>query len=159
MREGIAVVAAIVVVTGFLFFVNGTNIAQSPDGSGATASVLQDISNLIDQGASGGNVITRDLAVGDGAEAVSGSQLTVHYIGLLPSGEQFDNSVERGEPFVFELGAGSVISGWESGLVGMREGGRRVLVVPPEMGYGSQSVGNIPPNSTLIFEVLLLEVE
>jgi peptidylprolyl isomerase/FKBP-type peptidyl-prolyl cis-trans isomerase FkpA len=101
-----------------------------------------------------------DLKVGTGAEALPGKTITVHYTGKLTSGKQFDSSVGRA-PFTFELGAGRVIQGWERGFKGMKVGGRRMLTIPPDLGYGSQDVGGglIPPNSTLIFDVELLKVE
>ena len=100
-----------------------------------------------------------DLECGDGTEAERGDTVTVHYVGTLEDGKQFDSSRERDEPFVFSLGAGQVIQGWDEGLVGMRVGGLRRLTIPPELGYGKTgSPPVIPPNATLIFEVELLEV-
>ncbi len=104
-------------------------------------------------------VETDDMLVGSGEAVTRGDTLTVHYIGTLPTGKVFDSSVDRGMPFTFTIGTGSVIRGWEEGLLGMREGGVRKLVVAPDYGYGSQAIGSIPPDSTLIFEVQLLKVE
>ena len=100
-----------------------------------------------------------DIVVGTGATAVAGSQVSVHYTGWLPSGEKFDSSVDRGQPFSFPLGAGQVIKGWDEGVAGMKVGGKRQLRIPPELGYGARGAGGvIPPNATLIFDVELLEV-
>jgi FKBP-type peptidyl-prolyl cis-trans isomerase FkpA len=100
-----------------------------------------------------------DLKVGTGAEAKSGKHVTVHYVGTLTDGKKFDSSRDRGEGFDFTLGAGQVIQGWDQGVAGMKVGGLRKLTVPPEMGYGARGYPPvIPPNSTLIFEVELLEV-
>lgn len=101
-----------------------------------------------------------DFVTGDGAEATAGDQVTVHYSGWLAADSTlFDSSIERGQPFSFALGAGRVIPGWDEGVAGMRVGGERQLVIPPELGYGAQGAGNsIPPNATLIFEVELLSV-
>jgi FKBP-type peptidyl-prolyl cis-trans isomerase len=98
--------------------------------------------------------------VGTGAEAVAGKVVTVNYTGTLSDGKKFDSSIGR-EPFSFVLGAGQVIRGWDEGFAGMKVGGKRKLTIPPELGYGNQNVGNglIPPNSTLIFEVELLDVK
>lgn len=101
-----------------------------------------------------------DLTVGDGVEARAGQTAVVHYVGVAAStGEQFDASWDRSEPFTFSLGAGHVISGWDQGVVGMRVGGRRRLVIPPHLGYGARGAGGvIRPNETLIFVVDLLDV-
>lgn len=98
-----------------------------------------------------------DLFIGEGDEAVSGKTVTVNYTGTLENGEQFDSSIGRA-PFPFPLGANRVIKGWEEGVAGMKVGGKRKLIIPPELGYGSRSMGPIPANSTLIFEVELLKV-
>ncbi len=101
-----------------------------------------------------------DVEVGEGPAAVSGRQVTVHYTGTFPDGRKFDSSVDRNEPFTFELGAGHVIKGWDEGVAGMRIGGKRKLIIPPELGYGRRGAGSvIPPNSVLHFEVELLGVE
>lgn len=105
-------------------------------------------------------LVSSDVKVGVGAEAVNGKKLTVHYVGTLESGKRFDASRDRGKPFTFTLGDGTVIAGWDQGMAGMKEGGVRRLVVPPQLAYGPRAVGNtIPPNSTLIFEIELLKVE
>jgi FKBP-type peptidyl-prolyl cis-trans isomerase len=100
-----------------------------------------------------------DLTVGTGAEAVNGKKVTVNYSGTLTNGTKFDSSYDRNEPFSFTLGVGEVIQGWDIGVAGMKVGGKRKLTIPPALGYGSQDLGVIPPNSTLIFEVELLKVE
>jgi FKBP-type peptidyl-prolyl cis-trans isomerase FkpA len=101
-----------------------------------------------------------DLAVGGGDTAVAGKQVTVHYTGWLVDGKKFDSSKDRNNPFVFSLGAGRVIRGWDEGVQGMRVGGKRKLTIPPAMGYGARGAGNlIPPNATLVFEVELLGVD
>jgi len=101
-----------------------------------------------------------DLKVGDGTEAVAGKKVTVHYTGTLTDGKKFDSSVDRKQPFTFNLGAGQVIRGWDVGVAGMKVGGKRKLTIPPNMGYGERGAGNvIPPNATLLFDVELLKVE
>jgi peptidylprolyl isomerase len=101
-----------------------------------------------------------DIAVGDGAEARSGSNVRVHYVGVAHStGEEFDASYNRGEPLSFRLGAGRVIAGWDTGVAGMKVGGRRQLTIPPHLGYGDRGAGGlIKPGETLIFVVDLLDV-
>jgi len=100
-----------------------------------------------------------DLTTGSGAEATPGKQVSVHYTGWLTNGTKFDSSLDRGEPFTLQLGSGSVIKGWDEGLVGMKVGGKRQLIIPPELGYGDADQGVIPPKSTLIFEVELVDVK
>jgi peptidylprolyl isomerase len=100
-----------------------------------------------------------DLQTGDGATAEAGQQVSVHYTGWLTDGTKFDSSIDRGTPFTFTLGAGNVIPGWDEGVAGMKVGGKRQLVIPPELAYGQSGAGGvIPPNATLIFEVELLSV-
>jgi FKBP-type peptidyl-prolyl cis-trans isomerase FkpA len=104
-----------------------------------------------------------DTLPGTGPEAVSGHQVTVHYTGWLfkdgVQGAKFDSSKDRGDPFVFSLGAGMVIRGWDEGVAGMKVGGARTLIIPAELGYGARGAGGvIPPNATLKFDVELLGV-
>lgn len=105
-----------------------------------------------------------NLKVGEGAEAVDGKIVAVHYTGWLleagTKGKQFDSSHGRGRPFEFALGKGQVIQGWDEGVKGMKVGGKRMLIIPPQLGYGERgAAGVIPPNSTLIFDVELLGVK
>lgn len=101
-----------------------------------------------------------EIQAGTGAEARSGQEVTVHYTGWLTNGTKFDSSRDRGEPFKFGLGRGQVIRGWDEGVAGMKVGGRRRLVIPPELGYGSRGAGRvIPPGATLLFNVELLAVQ
>jgi len=104
-------------------------------------------------------LVTDDVVVGDGAAAKPGDQVTVHYVGVsFSDGKQFDASWDRGAPFDFPLGAGRVIQGWDFGVTGMRVGGRRTLVIPPELGYGARAMGPIGAGETLIFVVDLIGV-
>jgi FKBP-type peptidyl-prolyl cis-trans isomerase len=105
------------------------------------------------------NLVIDDVRVGDGATVKEGDTVRVHYIGTTRDGVQFDSSYARGEPFIFTVGAGKVIQGWEKGLVGMKVGGQRILVIPPDMAYGNRQVGPIPPNSPLVFAIELLEIK
>jgi FKBP-type peptidyl-prolyl cis-trans isomerase len=100
-----------------------------------------------------------EVTVGEGDIAERGDKVTVHYVGTLPNGQIFDSSRDSNTPFVFTLGAGNVIRGWDEGLQGMREGGKRRLVIAPDYAYGERGIGPIPPNATLIFDVELLNVE
>lgn len=126
-------------------------------GSSSTAPIASPDSGII-------ALQTTDVKVGTGTPASSGRQLTMNYTGWVYSataadhrGNQFDTSVGKA-PFTFTLGVGQVIAGWDQGINGMRVGGERTLIIPPSLGYGNQAVGTIPPNSTLIFDVELLDV-
>ena len=103
----------------------------------------------------------KDVKVGEGAEAKPGLEVTVHYTGKLEQNDQkFDSSVDRNEPFVFNLGKGDVIKGWDEGVAGMKVGGERQLIIPADLAYGARGAGGvIPPNATLIFDVKLLGVK
>jgi len=104
-------------------------------------------------------LIIEDVTVGEGAAAATGQKVTVHYTGWLTNGTQFDSSKDRNDPFVFPLGGGRVIKGWDEGVQGMKVGGKRKLTIPPALGYGARGAGStIPPNATLVFEVELLGV-
>ena len=101
----------------------------------------------------------QDIKQGSGAEATAGQKVTVHYVGTLTNGNKFDSSRDRGQGFGFVLGAGKVIKGWDQGVAGMKVGGVRKLTIPPHLAYGDRGFGTvIPPNSTLVFEVELLNV-
>lgn len=112
-------------------------------------------------------LVKNDVKVGNGTEAVTGKTVVVHYTGWLydeskadKKGEQFDSSRDRPTPFAFPLGGGRVIKGWDEGVVGMKVGGQRTLIIAPEYGYGASGAGGvIPPNATLLFDVELLEVK
>jgi FKBP-type peptidyl-prolyl cis-trans isomerase FkpA len=145
-NQRIAIIAFIIFVIALVAFFVWQGRPQKADTSGdmtTTASGLQ----------------YEDLEVGDGATAEAGNTVFVHYTGWLEDGTKFDSSLDRGTPFDFILGTGNVIQGWDEGVAGMKVGGVRKLVIPPELGYGPSGAGNvIPPNATLIFEVELLEV-
>ena len=104
--------------------------------------------------------MVRDIVKGKGPKAKAGDTLTMQYVGVAWSnGQQFDASWDAGQPFPFQLGAGMVIPGWDQGMVGMQKGGRRLLVIPPDLGYGAQGAGDaIGPNETLVFVVDLVEI-
>ncbi len=105
------------------------------------------------------DLLISDTLIGTGKETVKGALLVVEYEGFLENGSKFDSSVDRGKHFQFVFGTGRVIKGWDQGLIGMREGGKRTLFVPASLGYGERQIGNvIPPNSNLIFYIELLEV-
>ncbi len=145
-KEWVAVVVAVFVV-GF-FFIFGQSLISIFSGSDSNTSLLQKQ-----------EVLVQDVVVGAGDVAVAGDRVTVHYTVRFVVGTSFDSSVDRGEPFQFILGVGQVIKGWDDGIAGMKVGGKRILSVPPEFGYGANDYGPIPGGSTLIFEVELLKID
>lgn len=136
-----------------------SNVVFVGDGeneNGERAKALVDAADL------SGNLkkmVIDDIVVGTGDAVVSGDTVVVHYVGTLQDGTEFDNSNKRGEPFEFTVGEGRVIKGWEEGLVGMKKGGQRILVIPPDMAYGKNGIGPIPGNATLVFSINLLEIK
>ena len=139
---------------------NPTLFSMAPDSNQADASALGGAMSAEKPEITASGLRITDLVLGTGAAASSGQTVVVHYRGTLEDGRQFDASYDRGTPFSFPLGAGRVIKGWDEGVQGMKVGGKRKLVIPPDLGYGTRGAGGvIPPNATLIFEVELLEVK
>ena len=139
---------AITVIAGVSHFVSTTASAQTAGKTMTTASGLQTI----------------DSVVGTGASPKPGQICVMHYTGWLytdgAKGQKFDSSLDRGQPFEFQIGRGMVIKGWDEGVATMKVGGKRTLIIPPELGYGARGAGGvIPPNATLLFEVELLGVK
>lgn len=167
-REWIGVAVAIL-ATVILFFgqtiwnyVVGTKSSDSAPvaGSALTSTGTSTASDLTVQNISTiKGVEIYDLRTGTGTEAIAGKKVTTHYVGTFADGTKFDSSLDRGTPYSFMLGGGTVIKGWDVGLVGMKVGGIRALVISPEYGYGKETLGSIPGNSTLVFQVQLLEVK
>ena len=133
--------------------VSSTTMPQAPTStypSVATDSAVQTFENGLQ---------IQDITIGTGPEVKSGDTISIHYKGTLQDGTKFDSSYDRGQPFETQIGVGKVIQGWDEGVIGMKAGGKRTLTIPPDLGYGAQQVGNIPPNSTLLFEVELIAVK
>ncbi len=148
MKIIIGIVAIIIIVFGIIEVSNLlTPIAsqQSKTTSNTSANVAK--------------LQIEDIKIGTGAAVKSGDTVVMNYKGTLQNGKQFDSSYDRGTPFETKIGVGQVIPGWDQGIPGMKVGGIRKLIIPPNLGYGSQSIGTIPPNSTLIFQVELLQIK
>jgi len=139
-----------VVLAGTVAAINGCSDSSTP------SQVMGGVTELV----------LTDVEVGEGAEAIAGKKVSVHYTGWLyneasadKKGAKFDSSRDRGQPFEFPLGGGRVIKGWDQGVAGMKVGGQRSLIIPPNLAYGSRGAGgSIPPNASLIFDVELLGV-
>lgn len=130
-------------------------VAEGTDQSAALANAIIEASDGTEAVE---RLIIDDVVIGTGDAVEAGDTVTVHYIGTLQNGQQFDNSYAKGEPFIFTVGDGRVIPGWEQGVIGMQEGGKRILVVPPGLGYGADGYGPIPSNATLVFAVELISI-
>jgi FKBP-type peptidyl-prolyl cis-trans isomerase FkpA len=150
------IVVVVLLLAAAAFLVYSTSRPEQP-GAGQSAAGLPDITNLT---TTDSGLQYKDVTVGSGAEAQAGNTVSVHYTGWLTDGTKFDSSLDRGQPFSFSLGSGGVIAGWDEGVAGMKIGGKRILVIPANLGYGASGAGGvIPPNATLIFEVELLDVK
>ena len=146
---GIATVLVLVIVGGVKLW-----------GSVVKSNVKGDNISSSDTNMESQDLKIEDIIVGAGEEATKGDTVTVHYTGILTDGTKFDSSLDRGEPFSFTIGNSEVIEGWDIGVNGMKKGGKRRLVIPPRLAYGDQGAGSdIPPNSTLVFEIELLDVK
>ena len=122
------------------------------------APVATDSSQVVSTQTLEDGLVIEDLKIGEGQAVKSGDTISIHYLGTLTNGQKFDSSYDRGQPFVTQIGVGQVIKGWDEGVIGMKVGGKRRLIIPADLGYGSQAVGGIPANSTLIFEVELMGI-
>ncbi len=155
---GVVVVVLIVAICLFVCKKSSTSSNELTTTSEEQPDEVSDLEKDV-QGVEMSDLIVEDLVQGNGTEAVDGKMVTVHYTGTLTDGTKFDSSVDRGTPFNFQLGIGQVIKGWDQGVKGMKVGGKRKLTIPPSLGYGPRAIGPIPANSTLIFEVELLDVK
>ncbi len=144
----------IVIALAIYFFGQSTNTPDSGNAPPGTPVTAADGTVTTPSG-----LQYLDLAEGSGAGAQTGQRVAVHYTGTLTSGTKFDSSYDSGRPYEFVLGRGTVIKGWEEGLLNMKVGGKRKLIIPPSLGYGARGSGKIPPNATLIFEIELVSAK
>ncbi len=149
---GIAVVASLAVVALFFLY----NVSDLTGGVEATGGVDNATTQAV-AGVDTSGLVLQDEVVGTGTSVNPGDSIVVHYTGRLEDGTVFDSSVGK-DPITVPIGQGYVIAGWDQGLLGMKEGGKRLLIIPPALGYGANAQGPIPANSTLIFEVELVKV-
>ncbi len=149
---GIAVALAVIIALGFLFLGSGFLGLFSSQPAISDTVLTTNENGMAD-------LMMTDTTVGTGAEAVPGATITVNYVGMFEDGQVFDASSIHGQPFTFVLGGGQVIQGWDQGIVGMKVGGTRRLVIPSDLAYGPNGRGPIPGGATLVFDVELLDVQ
>jgi len=172
-NEAVGLLAAIIVLgitfvgTRFNPFIPNTPVdadvasvtVELPDVQTQPDAAYNALKGAMDSRGTVTKLITEDTRVGTGTIAKVGDTVSVHYTGMLQDGTQFDSSYTRGVPYTFVLGTGKVIKGWDEGILGMKVGGQRVVVIPSDLGYGNRQVGPIAPNSTLIFSLELVSAE
>jgi len=139
--------------------VGGVVVVNGDSGSDATTALKNALLDSVGPTGILEKLVINDVVFGTGEAVKSGDSVTVNYIGTLQDGQEFDNSFKRGTPFTFTVGAGKVIKGWEEGLLGMKVGGKRILVVPAEMGYGAKGYGPIPGGASLVFAIDLVVIK
>ncbi|MCP6718949.1 MAG: FKBP-type peptidyl-prolyl cis-trans isomerase [Patescibacteria group bacterium] len=152
MKKIILVILLIIFVSGFYFLLQNSKENETQE--------INQVQEMIPNINKNQNLQIEIIKQGTGKETKNGDTIAVHYTGFLENGTKFDSSLDRGQPFVFTLGVGQVIKGWDLGILGMKVGEERKLVIPSELGYGETGTpgGPIPPNATLIFEVKLLSI-
>ena len=134
----------------------GSSKESSSNSSETKRSLPSELAKYSDYEQSETGLLWKDIKVGTGSSPMKGQKISVHYHGTLLNGIVFDSSIERDKPIEFSFGTGQVIKGWDEGLASMKEGGKRILVIPADLAYGSKERGKIPANSTLVFEVELI---
>lgn len=163
MKKILVVIAAVVVLVALFFLLSKpepaakTNEIQNANTQENSSSTVSASTSA--QASPSAGLQIEDIKVGSGKAVKSGDTVVVNYVGTLPDGTKFDSSYDRNQPFTTQIGVGQVIKGWDEGIIGMKVGGKRKLIIPPSLGYGDQQAGSIPPNSTLIFEIELLEIK
>lgn len=157
---GLLVAGGILVVVVAVILIGRSGGSSSEETSKAAITVPNGPTVQLPTGPAPTRLVVKDLKTGTGAEAKSGDQVSVQYIGVLyDNGSKFDSSYDHGQPFSFKLGGGQVIPGWDQGVAGMKVGGRRELIIPPDLAYGAQGQPpTIPPNATLVFVIDLVSV-
>jgi len=156
-----SVVIGVLLLVVFAYFIFGLNgSASSPQADSTSNSTAMDIQQVSPQQTNSNEKLQiTDEKIGTGTAVKKGDTVEINYVGTLTNGKKFDASADHGGPFTTQIGVGQVIQGWDQGIIGMKVGGKRKLVIPPSLGYGDQAAGSIPPNSTLIFQVELVGIK
>lgn len=152
---GIGIAISVFIGLSGWFLISSGNSSQQTKSD--TTQVKE--TNMANNPAASDKLVIEETKVGSGAEVTSGDTVVMHYKGTLKDGTKFDSSYDRGEPFETRIGVGQVIEGWDMGIPGMKVGGKRKLIIPARLAYGERGIGSIPGNSTLIFEVELLNIK
>jgi len=137
---------------------NQSGVVIVDNSNGRERARVDALMGAVDDQGNINRMVIDDVKIGTGDAVEEGDTVSVNYIGTFQGGQEFDNSYKRGQPFEFTVGAGQVITGWDEGVVGMKVGGERVLVIPPEKAYGAQGIGPIPGNATLVFVIELVSI-
>lgn len=151
-----SVLIGIVVLFIFAYFIFGLN---STTGTTEAVSPTPQMQTSNTSTNNNSKLQIADETIGSGPAVKKGDSVEINYVGTLANGTKFDASADHGGPFTTQIGVGQVIKGWDEGIIGMKVGGKRKLVIPPSLGYGNQAVGSIPANSTLIFQVQLVKIK
>jgi FKBP-type peptidyl-prolyl cis-trans isomerase FkpA len=153
-----SLIIGILVLFVFAYFVFGLNGSSDSSTTTSQASSIPSVAPQT-QATNQNKLQVTDEKIGTGAAVKKGDTVEINYVGTLTNGTKFDASADHGGAFTTQIGVGQVIKGWDEGIIGMKVGGKRKLVIPPSLGYGDQAVGSIPPNSTLIFQVELVGIK
>jgi peptidylprolyl isomerase len=156
-------VLVLIVFSYFAFGLNGSTASNAADTSsqqnGSSSNITTSQQTAPSQTQDSGKLQVIDEKTGTGAAVKKGDTVDINYVGTFANGTKFDASADHGGAFTTQIGVGQVIKGWDEGIIGMKVGGKRKLVIPPSLGYGNQAAGSIPPNSTLIFQVELVGIK
>lgn len=160
MQKKIVIGTIVLVLLGIVIFIRMSNKSEDNQTSEVNTSISNPTPSTPADASTSAELKIEDIKVGTGREVKVGDTIKIHYLGTLESGQKFDSSYDRNEPFETQIGVGRVIQGWDQGVIGMKVGGKRKLTIPSDLGYGSRGAGGvIPPNATLIFELELLDVK
>lgn len=158
MLKKIVIISIVLALVGIVVFSQMSNKSEDSSPSDTSTDVSNTTPTTIPDTSPSAELKIENIKLGTGKEVQAGDTVTINYVGTLENGQKFDSSYDRNQPLETQIGVGQVIKGWDEGVIGMKVGGKRKLTIPPDFAYGPRGVGTIPPNSTLIFELELLDV-